>query len=194
MKHFIILRLTFVFFIIAACSAKVDSTTPLVPVPSKEDSKSSKDSSNNSSDGIPSFKETLVDGQLYGETWVAKSAFVRKFGTEEKKAIIFLVPISVENPCEHAFQNIDASVSIVIPYFQDQTDYLYDTKSGSNTTNPALIYRPGQNQVLADITKLKIGRIEKNRFDLSIYVKAVESNNRISEINGKINVIDCRNN
>lgn len=194
MKNLITIILSFLFLLMAACSAKVDSPMPLAPAsPTNEDPTKPKDSSNNNSDGFPSYKETSVDGQLYAENWVAKSAFVRKFGSEEKKAIIFLLPVSTENPCKYSFQNSDATVSIVVPQIIEQTEYLFDYKSGSKTTNPALIYRQGLDQVSADITKMKIGKIEKNKFNLSIYVKAIDSKNRLSEINGTIEVTDCRN-
>lgn len=137
----------------------------------------------------PTYADGPLSGKIFGEDWTAQAAVVRPFGTGGNQVSLELYAAGASSLCSRPFTSAPFA-SVVLPADYQAQEYRADITSGTplvfTSTNAV------SKNVLADTAKVKITSVQATGFEAFIYAKATEADGTISEINGKIQVSDCR--
>ena len=175
------LTLVTVSFILTACHADLKSNPEATVNPQEA--------------RLPEFSSESLGGQIFGSTWKAQSAFIRQNSLDGKLVYIDLYPqkTSSAEACSSLFFGQTPYAWIAIPAnYTASADYKtdLDLDSTSTTKYPFSFVRTGFT-LTASQSRVFINKITTQGFNASFYGKGIDSDSKISEINGQIDVIDC---
>ena len=138
---------------------------------------------------VAAYSEAPLAGKVFGQDWKVATAYVRAFGTEGKLLSLNLL----SDPAGHACQNSVSPkpyATVAIPIDYAATEYTRDMESGF----PLVFVTTGEvaKNLVADFAKLRIERLHNTGFIASVYATATDVDGTKSEINGRVDVVDCR--
>lgn len=165
------------FLLLTACSAKVSAPSGFLPPPSGGD------------DPQNAYSDQELSGTVFNKEWKGKMALVRTFGSSGSELSLEIYQEKAGDICKTSFTN-SPSISVVIPANYEVKEYRLDISSGT-----PFVFSGATNElknVIADSGSLKINAITDSGFTAQIVAKAVDHEGITSEVNGKIDVIDCR--
>ncbi|WP_413287723.1 hypothetical protein [Bdellovibrio sp. HCB337] len=151
-------------------------------------------SSPNSAFGTwPDYTDQNVSGQVFGKEWKATTAVVKSFGQSGSEVSLEFYAETVTDACKSVSSTTKPTASVVIPAAYSQTEYRADM-SAPGGGNPLMFssFENGGRNVMAEKTKVRINNITATGFNVSVFAKGTESDGTVSEINGKLDVVDCK--
>lgn len=137
----------------------------------------------------PEFSEQALSGKVFGADWKAKVAVIKPFGNDGKEVSLDVLSDSPAVPCKAVYSS-NPYATVVIPANYAVGDYSLNLGEG----NPLVFtgFAGSVKNVIADAGRLRISTIADSGFLAYLYAKGTEGDGTVSEINGKIQVIDCR--
>jgi hypothetical protein len=173
MKKFFLVPACLVLLGLAACEV-TSSTDPNTP---------------QGDDFTPPYSVFDLSGKIFGQNWKSQVAIIRPSTLDKTKVYLEVYSTAMASPCQTAFTSAPyATVSIPSDY--QAKEYAFNWNTGTLLTFSAIT--DVSKNLIADSSKLKITTVNATGFDGYLYAKGVESNGTVSEINGKMQVIDCR--
>lgn len=141
----------------------------------------------------PNYKQRNLSGQLFGENWTAKSAIVRQNVNNTNEYILEISSEDKSNLCDGLVSNQKSYATLIIPKDYKTTEYKFDLKTPTGSGNPVVFTSAGSNvqNVISEKSSLRIDSINSLGFKASLTAEATDTEGKILEINGQIDVIDC---
>lgn len=137
----------------------------------------------------PAYSESLLSGKIFGQDWKAQVAVLRPSISDKTKLSLDVYATAPTSPCQVAYTSAPYA-SVFIPADYQVKEYDFDMKTGSLLVFSALTSI--SKNLPADSAKLKITALNANGFSGYLYANGVEEDGTVSEINGRLQVIDCR--
>lgn len=162
-----------------ACDIKVDTTPKEEPI------------------GVnwPAYAGGSLAGKVFSQDWRAVSAVARldrSGASETPQVIVAFYQESVPAACNQPFYARLPYATMKIPQAYAVQEIATDLTRALGNAPLAFVF-PGTPTkiVVADKTKLNIQTLTEFGFDGALYAQATESNGTVSEINGRVSVMDC---
>lgn len=164
--------------LVTACSAKVDA--PPNPFQGVNDAFKT----------WPEYSDAQLSGKIFGKEWKAVTAVARPIN--EKEMSLDFYPEVKSNACTSALTSSRPYATVIIPKAYTATEYYADMAS-PGTGNPLVFteVNGAPKNLIAEKTKMRINTISAGGFNVSLYAVGVDTDGYQSEINGKIDVVDC---
>lgn len=174
MKQLLLVPSCLALLALSACSVTSSSTDDNNPFGNKP---------------TPAFSEQALAGKIFGADWNAKVAVIKPFGNEGREVSLDILSDSPAVPCKAIYSG-NPYATVVIPANYAAGDYSLNLGEG----NPLVFtgFTGGAKNVIADAGRLRITTIDSSGFLAYLYAKGTEGDGTVSEINGKIQVVDCR--
>lgn len=172
MKRMYVIPLCILF--LGACSANITGTAGESPDWAKPQSP---------------YLDQELSGKIFGQNWKGKTALLRPFGGSADQLSLEVYQDMSGSTCKTPFTSTPYA-SVVLPANYETREYNLDISSGT-----PLVFSGASNtskNVFADSARLKINEISETGFNASLAAKAIEDDGTVSEINGRIQVLDCR--
>lgn len=167
-----IFTIVFFAFLVGACG-KVDSD------------KIFKDT-NQPLGGGEKISSAPMQGKINGRTWASGRAYVRSIPSNNQKLSLHIYSEKEIATCsQDAFSQ--PSISIIIP-----SNYEVGIYSGDITSGNPIVFQYGSNNLIADQAKYEISNIHDLGFSLGVRAQAIDQDDVRSEVDGKVDVVDCR--
>jgi hypothetical protein len=180
MKKILLLPLSVILLSACMRSSVLD---PLIPKPEGK-----------TDDGWKEYAETPLAGRLFARDWTAKRAIAKAFFSEDSNELMVKIYADeLGETCESLGSSKQPYATVVIPKNYTTAEYKTETSSGSGHHTPVVftLTESSSENIISDKSKIRIETIGTDRFTASIFAVGVEENGIISEINGRIEVIDC---
>lgn len=143
----------------------------------------------------PAYAEQELSGKVFGQDWKALSAVARPSIGNAAEMTVEIYSEKLADACASQTFSQKPYASVVIPSQYAEQEYVADmTNLGAGQSGNPLVFTSlegNSKNVMADKTKLQILAINSSGFQMSLYASGQEADGALSEINGKISVIDC---
>jgi hypothetical protein len=137
----------------------------------------------------PDYSESMLSGKIFGQDWKAQVAVLRPSMLDKNKLSLEIYAGNAGSACQVASTSTPYT-TVFIPADYQVKEYSFDIYTESVFVFSAIIN--GSKNLMADRAKLKITSLDANGFSGYLYAHGEEENGDVSEINGKLQVIDCR--
>lgn len=141
--------------------------------------------------GWPEYAEQDLSGKVFAEDWKAVTAIARP-STNGGTSLEFY-PETKASACTTSLMSSKPYATVSIPSAYSVTEYVLDTTNMDGGGNPLVfsVLNGEAKNIMAEKTKVRINAITATGFNVSVYALGKDVDGTVSEVNGKIDVVDC---
>jgi hypothetical protein len=137
----------------------------------------------------PAYSESMLSGKIFGQDWKAQVAILRPSPSDKTQLSLEVYSTIPASACQ-VTNSSTPFTTVYLPADYQVREYNFDFVSGSLLVFSG--FTDVSKNLVADAAKLKITTLDAGGFSGYLYARGTEENGTVSEINGKLQVIDCR--
>jgi hypothetical protein len=141
--------------------------------------------------GWPTYSKSVVSGKIFGKAWKATVAVLRPFQGDNKLVSLDLYAQAGGDVCQNAMSSDQPMASVALPANLSKTEYVADMSQPGSGNPMMFIDMKTAKNVMAEKTKIKVNQLSDSGLNVSVYAFGLDTDGSVSEINGRIDVLDC---